>query len=287
MYYYNQMDYENIKYDNPSTSKVETIKTSGCGVCVTCIAVNNIVGSELYTVTEMTKLSLKSGARDNWGTNLNTLLKAVCKEHPNLSFTTTTDENKALSHIKSGGLVIANQGDAYNVFSTAGHYVVLDKMVGANVNAIDPQLYSGKYDDYDRPNRIVKKTDYGCVVSVSELAKATADRNPAYFLLSNSSKAKPVESRVRFDKGSVYTLTTNVNVRTGAGTNYAVKKVKDLTADGKKNCTSSNANDNAVLKSGTKVTALDVKYVGSDIWLQIPSGYICVYYNGDKYAKFY
>ena len=30
MFYYNQMDYENIKYDNPSTSKVETIKTSGC-----------------------------------------------------------------------------------------------------------------------------------------------------------------------------------------------------------------------------------------------------------------
>ena len=287
MYYYNQMDYDNIKYDNPSTSKVETVKTSGCGVCVTCIAVNNMVGQELYTVSEMTKLSLKSGARDNWGTNLNTLLKAVCKEHPNLSFTTTTDENKALSHIKAGGLVIANQGDAYNVFSSAGHYVVLDKMVGANVNAIDPQLYSGKYDDFDRPNRIVKKTDYGCVVSVSELAKATSDRNPAYFLLSNSSKSQPVKSNVRFDKGSVYTLTTNVNVRTGAGTNYAVKKVRDLTADGKKNCTSSNANDNAVLKSGTRVTALDVKYVGSDIWLQIPSGYICVYYNGDKYAKFH
>ena len=271
MFYYNQMDYE----------------TSGCGVCAPCIAVNNLVGSELYSVSRMTKLSLDCGARDNSGTNLNTLLKAVCREHSNLSFTTTTDENKVISHIKAGGIVIANQGDAYNVFSSAGHFVVLDKMEGSNINVIDPQLYSGKYDDFDRPNRIVRKTDYGCVVSVRELAKATGDRNPAYFLLSNSDKAKPSQGSVRFDKGSVYTLTSDVNVRTGAGTDYAIKKVKDLTADGRKNCTSSNSNDNAVLKTGTKVTALDVKNVGKDIWLEIPSGYICVYYKGDKYAKFY
>lgn len=287
MFYYNQMDYDNIKYDNPSTSKVETIRTSGCGVCAPCIAVNNLVGSELYSVSKMTKLSLASGARDNSGTNLNTLLKAVCREHSNLSFTTTTDENKVISHIKAGGMVIANQGDAYNVFSSAGHFVVLDKMEGSNINVIDPQLYSGKYDDFDRPNRIVRKTDYGCVVSVKELAKATGDRNPAYFLLSNSDKPKPSQGGVRFDKGSVYTLTSNVNVRTGAGTDYAIKKVKDLTADGRKNCTSSNSNDNAVLKSGTRVTALEVKNAGKDIWLKIPSGYICVYYKGDKYARFY
>ena len=287
MYYYNQMDYENIKYDNPSTSKVETVKSSGCGVCAPCIAINNLVGSELYTVSKMTKLSLECGARDNWGTNLNTLLKAVCREHSNLSFTTTTDESKVVSHIKAGGIVIANQGDAYNVFSSAGHYVVLNKMDGSNINVIDPQLYSGKYDDFDRPNRIVRKTDYGCVVSVTELAKATSDRDPAYFLLSNSEKAKLSVSGVRFDKGSVYTLMTNVNVRTGAGTDYAIKKVRDLTADGKKNCTSSNSGDNAVLKSGTRVTALDVINVGKDIWLRIPSGYICVYYKGDKYARYY
>ena len=287
MYYYSQMDYENIKYDNPSTSKVETVKSSGCGVCAPCIAINNLVGSELYTVSKMTKLSLECGARDNWGTNLNTLLKAVCREHSNLSFTTTTDESKVVSHIKAGGIVIANQGDAYNVFSSAGHYVVLNKMDGSNINVIDPQLYSGKYDDFDRPNRIVRKTDYGCVVSVTELAKATSDRDPAYFLLSNSEKAKPSVSGVRFDKGSVYTLMTNVNVRTGAGTDYAIKKVRDLTADGKNNCTSSNSGDNAVLKSGTRVTALDVINVGKDIWLRIPSGYICVYYKGDKYARYY
>lgn len=80
----------------------------------------------------------------------------------------------------------------------------------------------------------------------------------------------------------MYTLTTNVNVRTGAGTNYAQKKKTDLTADGQKNALNQTM---AVLKSKTKVTAQQVIRNGNDIWLKIPSGYIAVYYKGDTYAK--
>lgn len=286
MFYYNQNDYDYIKYDNKSTSAVETLKLSGCGPVAACIAVNNLAGRELYTVRSMTELSLASGARDNYGTNMTTLVKAICKKNNDFSYTTTNDESEVVAHIKSGGVAIVNQGDSYNVFSTAGHFVVAYKMKGNNVEILDPQMYSGKYDAYSRPQRIVQKTANGCVVSVKEMAKATADRNPAYFLLRYN---KPVAGgpSVRFDAGSVYTLTTNVNVRTGAGTGNPIKRVKDLTSDGKSHCTSSNPNDNAVLKNGTRVTALEVIYVGSDIWLKIPSGYICVYYRGDKYARYY
>lgn len=287
MYYYNQTDYDYIKYDNKSTTAVETLKLSGCGPVAACIAVNNLAGKELFTVQSMTDLSLSSGARDNSGTNMTTLVKAICKKYSDFSYTATTDENKVVSHIKSGGVAIVNQGDSYNVFSTAGHFVVAYRMSGSDIEVLDPQMYGGKYDAYSRPQRIVKKTANGCVVSVGEMAKATADRNPAYFLLSYNKPAADKKPSVRFDAGSVYTLTTNVNVRTGAGTNYAIKKVRDLTADGKKNCTSTNSADNAVLKTGTRVTALEVIYVGSDIWLRIPSGYICVYYKGDKYARYY
>jgi hypothetical protein len=187
-------------------------------------------------------------------------------------------------------MAIANQGDAYNVFSNQGHFVVLDKMDGNNIDVLDPYMYSGKYDSPLRKDRIVKKTTNGCVVNTTELGKATLDRNPAYYLVTY---AKPktttttTKTTVKFDAGSTYTLTADLNVRTGAGTNYSIKKVKDLTTDGKKNCTSTNSSANAVLKSGTKVTALEVIYVGSDIWLRIPSGYICVYYQGKKYAKYY
>ncbi len=94
---------------------------------------------------------------------------------------------------------------------------------------------------------------------------------------------KPVASF--FKKGDVVTLTTNVNVRTGAGTNYAQKKVSQLTKDGKKNATSKLLLAKATLKTGTKVTIQSVKTVGSDIWAQIPSGWICLRYGGKNYAK--
>lgn len=79
-------------------------------------------------------------------------------------------------------------------------------------------------------------------------------------------------------------LTTDVNVRTGAGTDYSRKRVRDLTADGRKNATTGNLTAYATLKKGTRVTAQKVITKGEDIWLKIPSGYIAVYYKGNKYA---
>jgi len=98
----------------------------------------------------------------------------------------------------------------------------------------------------------------------------------------NQSNIKTV---LKIKAGSTYTLITNVKVRTGAGTGYAQKKVSQLTADGRKHCTSIKTTDFAVLKSGTKVTVKTVKTVGSDVWLEIPSGWIAGYYNEDYFVK--
>lgn len=87
-----------------------------------------------------------------------------------------------------------------------------------------------------------------------------------------------------YNAGSQYKLTTDLKVRTGAGTSYSQKKKSQLTTDGQKNALNQTM---AVLKSGTVVTAKKVVKNGSDIWLQIPSGYIAVYYNGNKYANWY
>lgn len=86
----------------------------------------------------------------------------------------------------------------------------------------------------------------------------------------------------KFEVGKTYTLTSNMNVRTGAGTNYSKKKRNQLTADGKKH---SLTGVYAVLKNGTKVTSKAVKKVGNDVWIQIPSGWIAGYYGGKIYIK--
>ena len=66
-------------------------------------------------------------------------------------------------------------------------------------------------------------------------------------------------------------------VRTGAGTEYPIKKVKDLTKDGQKHCTSTNKNAQAQYKSGTIFTnQKTVKAVNGSIWAKTPSGYVCL-----------
>lgn len=276
MYYYNQENYNSVGYDNPSTSKKETIKTSGCGVCSACMVFNNLAGKELYTVAQMAKFSLSNGCRDNYGTNVKSLLTALCKANKAFSFTTTTDESKLVAHLKKGGMAIANQGDSYNVFSTAGHFVVAYKMSGNNIQVLDPQMYNGKYDAYSRPSRIVKKTDTGCIVSPAQMGKATADRNPAYYLITYT---KPVvKYKAPTIKTGVYTLTNVRGIYKGAGAATGRKKVKDLTTNGKKFATSKKSSDNAFLKAGTRVNILRTKLISTgNLWAEIPSGWFCVW----------
>lgn len=87
--------------------------------------------------------------------------------------------------------------------------------------------------------------------------------------------------------GNTYTLQVNLNVRAGAGTSYKNKKYAELTKDGRNHALNIS---NAVLKRGTKVTCLKVIKNGinmskDEIWLQIPSGFICAKYGDKVYVK--
>ncbi|MBR6393043.1 MAG: hypothetical protein IKS12_07125 [Eubacterium sp.] len=182
LFYNNQRNYKNLSYNKPDGSSA-TISSSGCGVVSACIAINTLAQKSLFSVAEMRDLSKSCGARIMNGTNEITLLNAICKKHSAFSYTTTRDVNKLVEHLKKGGVAICNQGDAYNIFSTSGHYVCAWRMVGNNIEVADPSMYSGKYDTAPRPKRIVKKTDNGCVVTPSQMAKATQDRYPSYYLI--------------------------------------------------------------------------------------------------------
>lgn len=85
--------------------------------------------------------------------------------------------------------------------------------------------------------------------------------------------------------GTVYTLQVNLNVRQGAGTDKKQKKYKELTPDGKKHSLTKKANANAILVKGTRVTCLEVIKENNNIWIKIPSGYICANFSGREYIK--
>lgn len=82
--------------------------------------------------------------------------------------------------------------------------------------------------------------------------------------------------------GTTYTLTTNVKVRDGAGTDARRKLRSELTADGQKNALNQ---ENATLKERTRVTVQEVKNLNGDIWVRIPSGWIAAKYQGATYLK--
>lgn len=95
-------------------------------------------------------------------------------------------------------------------------------------------------------------------------------------------KQQETQNRVVYESGKTYTVSvkTSLNVRTGAGTGNPKVGYKNLTADGKKHATSTGA-----LLPGTRVTCLEVKQTGNEVWMRIPSGWICADNNGTKYVK--
>ena len=90
----------------------------------------------------------------------------------------------------------------------------------------------------------------------------------------------PAPSGPSYRTGTVYTLLADhLRVRTGPGTGYATKSRKQLTVNAREH-----AYSNGTLKKGTRVTCKDVREVGNDIWIKIPSGWIAAYYGGKKYV---
>ena len=86
-------------------------------------------------------------------------------------------------------------------------------------------------------------------------------------------------STTSYKAGKTYTLKANMKVRRSAG--GAQKKRSELTANAKAHSLNQTY---AVLKSGTRVTVLSVKKVGSNTWVKIPSGWICAVEGSRMYV---
>lgn len=252
MYYYNQNDYPNEQYNKPDGTKA-TIASSGCGVVSACIAVNNACGKELYTVKQMRDLAQSSGARISNGTDMDKLLKAVCKAHSEFSFKATQMNAELLSHLKNGGKAVINQGDIYNVFSTAGHFVAAVQLFDNNVvDVYDPQMYSGKYQQYNRPKRIVLATKYGARVKINEISKATQDRNPCYWLITYT---KP---KAKYTVGTPFKSTKDLYVyKSPNGKRCTISDVTQYKCD-----------EGATLPKGTNISVAEIKTVNNKSWIR-------------------
>lgn len=92
---------------------------------------------------------------------------------------------------------------------------------------------------------------------------------------------KKASANLGYSVGQTYTLQAEMKVREGAGTNCRAKSHGELTADGKKH----DADGDGALEKGTRVTCKSVQKVGSDTWIETPSGWIAAIYCGKVYVK--
>lgn len=74
-----------------------------------------------------------------------------------------------------------------------------------------------------------------------------------------------------------YRCIGNMYVRYGAGLNYGIKRVKELTEDGRKHSTTPDRpNADAIYKAGTIWTCKELVNNKYGIWGRSPSGWICI-----------
>lgn len=123
--------------------------------------------------------------------------------------------------------------------------------------ATAPDYGSSLYNDY-----IAK---YGLFVYDKEGAMEPAPEDPG--------------DKPSYIKGNVYTTKVNLYIRKTPG--GVKKKPYELTVNAKLN-SYQDPYGNAVLKSGTRVTCLDITHDGSSIWILIPSGWICAVTSSGK-----
>ena len=113
-------------------------------------------------------------------------------------------------------------------------------------------------------------------------------RGMGYQILPGLEKRRQTELEF-FAAGEDFTITDCMNVRTGAGTNYPVKTVSQITVNGRECVVNKSASAQAVFKSGTEITALEVKAVYSaqrvDVWFRCPSGWICARMGEEIYVE--
>lgn len=86
----------------------------------------------------------------------------------------------------------------------------------------------------------------------------------------------------KFEKGKEYKLTSELNVRTGAGIKYSKKTYYQLSASGKGH----DKDKDGALEKGTVVTCQETKVINkNEVWMRCPSGWIAACYKGKLNVK--
>lgn len=105
------------------------------------------------------------------------------------------------------------------------------------------------------------------------------------YIVKEANKINDKKRKLLYTVGS-YKCLYPLNIRTGAGTNYRIKKVKEIPEKSRKYLTESKLLANATYKKDTIYTASKIlKAKDGSIWAKTPSGYVCIASGKKQYSK--
>lgn len=87
---------------------------------------------------------------------------------------------------------------------------------------------------------------------------------------------KKEENIKEYTTGDYKVIATKMNVREGAGTNYRIKELSELTES---------AQNQGGYVNGVIFTALEVINKNNESWARTPSGWVCLYMNGEEFCQ--
>ena len=160
MFYVNQLEYPDIKYNHnmdaggPPEGR-DNVGTSGCGLCCACMVVDALTDKKL-DIRDAVRLSEENGANRCLGTGMSTL-GPVLAEKFGLEYSYTNSLEEAIEHLRDGGKIISQVSHpegGVGLFTMRTHYITLISTDGKEFCILDPSYKEGKFDIPDRAGKV-------------------------------------------------------------------------------------------------------------------------------------
>lgn len=262
--YYSQADsrWANVMYSSIG-DRSQTMKSSACGPTSAAIIVSSSKGTILPTT--MASLFVDNGYRTSNNGTAWAAFPFVADYFNFNEYHTTSDFDTMINYLKqkndngsSKYYVVASC--ASGLFTSGGHYIVLVGDNNGTITVYDPYLYTGKFTTASR--RAAGATVSGNSVFVSESSFKRYANYRNFWIFSNDSGSGNINENSNSSSATsvnytryVATKSSNLNVRSGAGTNYSI-----ITS----------------LKKGTAVNVTKVK--GEWSYITNPAGWVSTQY---------
>lgn len=164
---------------------------------------------------------------------------------------------------------------------TGGNWKVSSKALKSLIELVADVAYRNNLGTLVKGKNLTWHSMYASTACPGNYLRSKMD-----YICKEANKINAKKKKLTYTIGD-YKCLYAMNIRAGAGTLYRRKKVKELTADGKKNATSQKSNDYATYKKGTIFTAQKIiKNTSGNIWAKTPSGYVCIATKkGTEYCK--